>query len=225
MKQVSTRLLIIVFFVTAFSFIGFFVVVTYKNVQQTKEQNNKSNVSLHFLLLSEKSVGDVEELNTTQRGYVFTSKEQYRQPYEAAVKKLLAGIDSFNILKKENPGRTAKIENITKLAIQKINDSKNTISIFDASGVHAVVEKIKTGISKKINGGIIRIVSDFVDDHHEILVQNSGQLNGYINGDGFGIKSTQDRLNLLYQGKAKFDIKNLNADIVESKITMPVMIS
>ena len=88
-----------------------------------------------------------------------------------------------------------------------------------------VENAIKHGISKKINGGMIRIVSDFVDDHHEILVQNSGQLNGYINGDGFGIKSTQDRLNLLYQGKAKFDIKNLNADIVESKITMPVMAS
>lgn len=85
-----------------------------------------------------------------------------------------------------------------------------------------VENAIKHGISKKINGGTIRIVSDYVGNNHEILVQNSGQLNGYINGDGFGIKSTQDRLNLLYQGKAKFDIKNLNADIVESKITMPV---
>ncbi len=85
-----------------------------------------------------------------------------------------------------------------------------------------VENAIKHGISKKINGGMIRIVSDYVGNHHEILVQNSGQLNGYINADGFGIKSTQDRLNLLYQGKAKFDIKNLNADIVESKITMPV---
>jgi two-component system, LytTR family, sensor kinase len=85
-----------------------------------------------------------------------------------------------------------------------------------------VENAIKHGISKKINGGTIRIVSDYVGDHHEILVQNSGQLNGYVNKDGFGIKSTQDRLNLLYQGKAKFDIKNLNADIVESKVTMPL---
>jgi sensor histidine kinase YesM len=86
-----------------------------------------------------------------------------------------------------------------------------------------VENAIKHGISKKINGGMIRIVSDYVGDHHELLVQNSGQLNGSINGEGgFGIKSTQDRLNLLYQGKAKFDIKNLTADIVESKVTMPV---
>ncbi|HOZ78767.1 MAG TPA: histidine kinase [Ferruginibacter sp.] len=85
-----------------------------------------------------------------------------------------------------------------------------------------VENAIKHGISKKINGGVVRIVSDFVGDHHVLLVQNTGQLNGVVNSDGFGIKSTQDRLNLLYQGKAKFDIKNLNSDIVESKVTMPV---
>ena len=85
-----------------------------------------------------------------------------------------------------------------------------------------VENAIKHGISKNIKGGIVRVVSDFVDGHHELVVQNSGQLNGFINGDGFGIKSTQDRLNLLYQGQATFDIKNLNDDMVESRIIMPV---
>ena len=87
-----------------------------------------------------------------------------------------------------------------------------------------VENAIKHGVSKKINGGIIRVKSDFVAGHHELVVQNSGQLNGYLNGDGdgFGVKSTKDRLNLLYQGKATFDIKNLDADMVESKVIMPV---
>jgi two-component system, LytTR family, sensor kinase len=85
-----------------------------------------------------------------------------------------------------------------------------------------VENAIKHGISKKIEGGMVRIVSDFVDDHHELVVQNSGQLNGGMNADGFGLRSTQDRLNLLYQGKATFDIKNLTDEIVESRIIMPV---
>jgi two-component system, LytTR family, sensor kinase len=85
-----------------------------------------------------------------------------------------------------------------------------------------VENAIKHGISKKINGGIIRVKSDFVDDHHELVVQNSGQINSHINGEGFGVKSTKDRLNLLYQGKATFDIRNLDTDLVESRIIMPV---
>jgi len=86
-----------------------------------------------------------------------------------------------------------------------------------------VENAIKHGISKKESGGTIRIVSGFKNDFHELIVQNTGQLNGYINEEGFGIKSTEDRLNLLYQGKATFTLSNLNNDMVQSKITMPVL--
>ena len=94
-----------------------------------------------------------------------------------------------------------------------------------------VENAIKHGISKKINGGTIKVISDFVDNHHEIVVLNTGQLNGYNNEDarlpneqGFGIRSTQDRLNMLYQGKASFAIRNYDTEMVESKITMPLAI-
>jgi hypothetical protein len=58
----------------------------------------------------------------------------------------------------------------------------------------------------------------------ELLVQNTGQLSTIINEDGFGIKSTQDRLNLMYQGKAVFDIRNMGTAMVESKVSLPVIV-
>jgi two-component system, LytTR family, sensor kinase len=87
-----------------------------------------------------------------------------------------------------------------------------------------VENSIKHGISKLVNGGTVRIVADFKGDNLELLVQNTGKLNGHRNGDGFGIKSTQDRLNLMYQGKARFEIKDLDNNMVQSKVTMPVII-
>ena len=85
-----------------------------------------------------------------------------------------------------------------------------------------VENAIKHGISKSINGGYIKICSDFTGNNHELVVQNSGQLNGELNDDGFGIKSTHDRLRFLYHGKARFEIKNVNGNMVECKIIMPV---
>ena len=87
-----------------------------------------------------------------------------------------------------------------------------------------VENAIKHGISKRINGGLIRIISDFKQNHHELVVQNTGKLNGYssLKEEGFGIKSTQDRLFLLYHGKAHFKIHEIEEGMVESKITMPV---
>ncbi len=87
-----------------------------------------------------------------------------------------------------------------------------------------VENAIKHGISKQVNGGEVIVIAKFKGDHLELLVQNTGQLSTIINGDGFGIKSTVDRLNLMYQGKAWFEIKNLGSNLVESKVTMPVIL-
>ncbi|MBK9571140.1 MAG: histidine kinase [Chitinophagaceae bacterium] len=85
-----------------------------------------------------------------------------------------------------------------------------------------VENAIKHGISKQINGGIVKVISDFKGDYHELVVQNTGQLNGSVNAEGFGISSTNNRLNLLYGDKARFDIKQINGSLVEARVLLPV---
>ncbi len=87
-----------------------------------------------------------------------------------------------------------------------------------------VENAIKHGVSKKIEGGTIHIISDFVGDKHELIVRNSGQLDEVINQDGFGVASTYDRLNLLFGKNAKFEMQNIDTETVEAKITLPVSI-
>ncbi len=85
-----------------------------------------------------------------------------------------------------------------------------------------VENAIKHGISKQINGGIVKIISDFKGDYHEMAVQNTGSLNGSVNDEGFGIPSTTNRLSLLYGDKARFEIKQINPSLVEAKLLIPV---
>lgn len=86
-----------------------------------------------------------------------------------------------------------------------------------------VENAIKHGISKSIDGGIVKVVSRLEGSDHILTVINSGKLNGNfaLGKNGFGIQSTQDRLNLLYQGKAKFDISDEETGFVKSKIIVP----
>lgn len=86
-----------------------------------------------------------------------------------------------------------------------------------------VENAIKHGISKKIEGGVIKIISDFKDNHHELVVKNTGHISGDFNSDGFGLYSTQSRLMLLYGQKAHFEIKNTSEDMVEATVTMPAL--
>jgi len=84
-----------------------------------------------------------------------------------------------------------------------------------------VENAIKHGISKQVSGGTVKIISDFKFDHHELVVQNTGHLTASFNGDGFGLTSTQNRLQLLFGEKANFTIKEINGT-VEAKVILPV---
>ncbi len=88
-----------------------------------------------------------------------------------------------------------------------------------------VENAIKHGIGREVNGGMIRIVSDFTGDYHELIVLNSGQLNGKPNEDGFGLESTRSRLQLLFGDKSTFAIQQKNNGLVEAKVLIPVQIN
>ncbi len=85
-----------------------------------------------------------------------------------------------------------------------------------------VENAIKHGISQQVNGGVVKVISDFTGDYHELVVQNTGQMDSNGNGKGFGTSSTASRLNLLYGEKAKFEIQQINGSLVEARVLIPV---
>ena len=86
-----------------------------------------------------------------------------------------------------------------------------------------VENAIKHGISKKIKGGVVKVISRFTNHHFELVVQNTGWLEEEPVEEGFGLKSTRDRLKFLFQGKADFNIRSINGSEVEARIIMPVL--
>ncbi|MEO7443854.1 MAG: histidine kinase [Ferruginibacter sp.] len=111
-----------------------------------------------------------------------------------------------------------------RLSIQlEIEEDTLTLPIPPMMLQTLVENAIKHGISKRKQGGVVKIISRLKNREHILSVINSGELNGNasVRINGFGIQSTQDRLNLLYQGKARFDIRNGEEGYVQSNITMP----
>ena len=111
-----------------------------------------------------------------------------------------------------------------RLKIELHIDEETLVEPVPPMMLQTLVENaIKHGISKQEAGGIIKIYSKYIGNTHELTVINSGKLLQLKSDDesGFGIKGTQDRLNLLFQDHARFEIKQLDGNMVESKIIMP----
>lgn len=85
-----------------------------------------------------------------------------------------------------------------------------------------VENAIKHGISRQVAGGIVQVTSSNKDNYHELVVRNSGVLNGAATHRGFGLSSTQDRLHLLYGEKARFEIRQVEPALVEAKVLLPL---
>ena len=88
-----------------------------------------------------------------------------------------------------------------------------------------VENAIKHGISRQVDGGKVKITSDFKEDFHELLIVNTGRLNGNRDVDGFGLASTKNRLQILFGQKANFDIREINGNTVQARVLIPVDMS
>lgn len=87
--------------------------------------------------------------------------------------------------------------------------------------LQTIVENgIKHGVSKIIVGGLIRIICKKQNGFLEIEVVNSGSYQPDGEREGFGLANTKKRLELIYSGKANFEIANQN-EFVITKLTIP----
>jgi two-component sensor histidine kinase len=87
-----------------------------------------------------------------------------------------------------------------------------------------VENAIKHGISRIIRGGSVYINSSLKGMQHVITIENTGQIiENNMNGHGFGLQSTRQRLSLLFGSRASFEIRNKDEQTVEATVVMPLL--
>ena len=192
-----------------------------KTVKELELKTIKSHINPHFIFNSLNSIRALVDENPsrarkaiTELANILRSSMQVEKMETVPLQQELAIVKDYLALEQMRFEERLKVE---------MSIDENTLNLpIPPMMLQTLVENaIKHGISKHINGGFIKVISRMNNGAHEILIQNSGELNGEVNGQGFGIKSTEDRLKHLYQGKAQFKISN-RAGIVESEIIMPV---
>jgi LytS/YehU family sensor histidine kinase len=86
-----------------------------------------------------------------------------------------------------------------------------------------VENSIKHGISHQIEGGLIQITA-FLEDHMlHLRIENTGHLFKQVKQDSFGLKSTRNRLQLLFGEQASFFIKESGRGTVIVDIKIPAL--
>ncbi|MBS1741441.1 MAG: histidine kinase [Bacteroidetes bacterium] len=182
----------------------------------------KSHINPHFIFNAHNSIRALVDENPQRARQAITELSNIlRSSMQAEKLETVPLQQELNIVKDYLALEHMRFED--RLKIEMSIDENTLEQSIPPMMLQTLVENaIKHGISKTIDGGTIKIVSVNKNGFHELTVQNSGSLNGYSSHTGFGITSTHDRLNLLFQGKANFQIHEIEGGMVESKIIMPL---
>jgi len=191
-------------------------------VKELELQTIKAHINPHFIFNSLNSIRALVDENPerarraiTELSTILRSSMQADKSESATLEKELSIVKDYLAL--EN----MRFEDRLRVEYQ-VDDETLGLSVPPMMLQTLVENAIKHGISRQIQGGVVRIVSTLKDNFHELSVQNTGYLNGYVNKEGFGLSSTTNRLNLLYGNKAKFEIKQAAPSLVEARVQIPL---
>jgi two-component system, LytTR family, sensor kinase len=192
-------------------------------VKELELQTIKSHINPHFIFNSLNSIRALVDENPQRARKAVTELSNIlRSSMQAEKLEMVPFEKELLIVKDYLALENMRFEDRLKVEYDIDNDTL-TRSVPPMMLQTLVENAIKHGISKQINGGVVKVISDFTGDYHELMVQNTGQLNGKINSDGFGLSSTYNRLSLLYGDKAKFDIKQINGSLVQARVLIPII--
>ncbi len=191
-------------------------------VKELELKTIKAHINPHFIFNALNSIRAlVDEHPEKARTAITTLSQLLRNSLKSEKEDQVTLEQELSMV--ENYLHLEKIRFEDRLRVKKDIDPDTLSQKVPPMMLQTLVENaIKHGISKEVKGGDVEIISDFVQNHHEIIVRNTGNLNGHKHKSGFGLSSTKNRLDLLYAKKAIFEIKELDNHIVEAKVILPV---
>ncbi|HTS45827.1 MAG TPA: histidine kinase [Puia sp.] len=191
-------------------------------VKELELKTIKSHINPHFIFNSLNSIRALIDENPTRARTAITELSNIlRSSMQTEKQETVSFEKELDIVKDYLALEHIRFED--RLQVEYFIDENTLSQPIPPMMLQTLVENaIKHGISKQLNGGVVRIVSDFKDNYHELVIRNTGRLNGTLNGDGFGLISTRNRLQLLFGQKANFDIRELKGNMVEATVLIPV---
>ena len=192
-----------------------------KTVKELELKTIKSNINPHFIFNSLNSIRALVDENPrrartaiTELSNILRSSLQVEKMETVPLQKELDIVKDYLALEQMRFEERLKVE---------MDIAEDTLSQpVPPMMLQTLVENaIKHGISKKISGGVIKIISRFTKNNFELIVQNTGNLEAKTN-DGFGFKSTRDRLKFLCNGNAYLKVEEIDPGKVQAMIVIPL---
>ena len=192
-----------------------------KIVKEMELKTIKSHINPHFIFNSLNSIRALVEENPTRARSAITQLSNILRSSLKAGKMEIMPLETELLIVKDYLA-LEQMRYEERLKVQMNIDPETLHQPVPPMMLQTLVENaIKHGIGKQMAGGVVTIISKIADNKFMLIVQNTGTL-GENTTEGFGFRSTRDRLKILFGDSAHLHVKQVGALLVEAIIEMPV---
>jgi two-component system LytT family sensor kinase len=176
-------------------------------------KNLRSQLNPHFLFNSLNSIRALIDIEPNHaKSAITTLSVLLRKSLISGKENLIPLTEEIEIV--SNYLELEKIRFEERLTIiWELDEQLNSFPIPPFSIQMLAENAVKHGISKQIDGGIIKIRTYQKDNAVIITLENTGKL-GKSTDTGIGISNTKRRLDIQYKGKADFTLKELENSVL-----------
>ena len=146
--KLSTRLLML---------IGVIQIVVVAMVYLLFDNSKRLTDSSDWIIHTQKALSKIAniekrivDLETGQRGYIITGKEEYLDPFNSSIAIIYQELESFSNLTADNPSQTREIEIVKDLLDQKIAELQETIELRRVEGFTAAQEVVNSDLGMRL---------------------------------------------------------------------------
>jgi PAS domain S-box-containing protein len=159
MQRKNTKAKIRLSFIAAILCIGFFVLITYRNMVLSESESQSIKSSIDILLKLQSILTDVQDIETGQRGYVISGDETFLSTYNKGIENLKKDTAALLAESVDQPVVNPEYAELVRMVNQKIRSSKYAIELRNVYGLDSAAAFIKrqegfslmTGIRNKIS--------------------------------------------------------------------------
>ncbi|HNU13871.1 MAG TPA: PAS domain S-box protein [Chitinophagaceae bacterium] len=153
--------------------VSFFAWYSYINMNKAREETIRVNTTLKSLRTLENLMDDMQDIETSNRGYLISGNKDFLIPYYAAVKKLNA--DSMEVLRMHQvyPHRSDTLRQLISLVKRKIEIAGLAEKMVERNLNDSALQLVRSGRGKDIMDSIRQIVWAIETQDRRILEESN----------------------------------------------------
>lgn len=130
-------------FVLALGVLVVNAVLTYRDVRALHANANRVAHTREVIAELQRTLSILKDAEMGERGYLLTEDPEKLEPYQDSIAALGKALDRLSALTADNPHQQAHVEQLRRLADQKVKELKCTVALAKRKGRNAALEAVQ----------------------------------------------------------------------------------